>query len=86
MTVRDIIISAVKTAVQVAVAALFAWAVPVLDWMTSAGITVDRSAVEAAAFAIVTGLVTAALNWAGRRWPIVNVILSFGLARSGPTY
>ncbi len=86
MTVRDIIISAVKTAVQVAVAALFAWAVPVLDWLTSAGITVDRSAVEAAAFAIVTGLVTAALNWAGRRWPWVNVILSFGLARSGPTY
>ena len=86
MTVRDVLISAVKTAVQVLVAALLTWATPVLDWLANQGVTVDQSAVEAFAFAVVTGLVTMGLNAAGKRWPWVNTILSLGLSRQGPKY
>lgn len=86
MQVRDIITSGVKTAVQVAISALFVWAAPVLDWLAGVGVEVDQSAAEAVAFSVVTGLVASALNWAGRRWPVVNLILSFGLTRGGPAY
>ena len=83
---RDVITSGVKTAVQVAVSAAFVWAAPVLDWLAGVGVEVDRSAVEAVAFAVVTGLVTSVLNWAGRRWPVVNLVLSLGMTRGGPSY
>lgn len=86
MTVRDVVVSAVKTIVQVVVAALVTWATPVLDWLTSQGVQVDRTALEAAAFAVLVGVVAGLLNEAGRRWPWVNRILSVGLADRPPSY
>ena len=86
MTVRDVLISAAKTAIQVAVAAAITWATPALDWIADQGVEVDRSVLEAAAFAVLVGLVAAAVNEAGRRWPWINRILSLGLADKPPTY
>ncbi len=76
---RDLITSGVKTAVQVAVAAVVAWA-------ASAGIDLDSAVLEAALFSVSTGVVAFVLNWAGQKFPIVNSILSFGLASNSPTY
>ncbi|GEM_PF-3034264 len=86
MTVRDVAISAIKTIIQVIVAALLTWATPVLDWIAAQGVQVDRTALEAAAFALLVGVVAGLLNEAGRRWPWVNRILSVGLADKPPTY
>ncbi len=76
---RDLITSGVKTAVQVGVAAAVAWA-------ANLGIDVDSVALEAAMFSIAVGGVAFVLNWAGQRFPIINTILSFGLASNSPTY
>lgn len=86
MTVRDVLISVVKTVVQVIVAALLTWVAPILDWVTAQGFEIDRNALGLAVFMLLVGLVTGAVNEAGRRWPIVNRLLSFGLSDGGPTY
>ena len=76
---RNLIISGVKTAVQVAVAALVAWA-------TQLGIDLDTAALEVALFSVVTGAVTIALNWLSAKWPIVGKVLSFGLTSGTASY
>ncbi len=76
---RDLITSGVKTAVQVGVAAAVAWAF-------SLGFEVDAVALEGVLFALITGLVAFVLNWATVKWPFVGQVLSFGLAKTGPTY
>ncbi len=76
---RDLITSGVKTAVQVGVASVIAY-------LANKGIEVDSVALEAAVFSIATGLIAFGLNWAGNRFPIVNTILSFGLASNSPSY
>ena len=76
---RDLITSGVKTAVQVAVAALGAWA-------ASLGIDFDSVALEATLFSIATGAVAIALNALAAKWPILNRVLSLGLTTSGPNY
>ncbi len=76
---RDLITSGVKTAVQVGVASVIAY-------LANKGIEVDSVALEAAVFSIATGFIAFGLNWAGNRFPIVNTILSFGLASHSPRY
>ncbi len=76
---RDLITSGVKTAVQVAVAGFGVWAI-------GRGIEFDIAAVETGVQAVTTGVVAFGLNWAGNRFPIVNTILSFGLASNSPSY
>lgn len=73
------ITSGVKTAVQVAVAAG-------VGALANAGIEVDAQAAEAIVFAVATGGVAIALNALGARFPIVNKILSFGLASGSASY
>ncbi len=86
MTVRDVVVAAVRTAVQVVVAAAVTWATPILDWVADQGVTVDRSALEAGAFAVLVAVVTGLVNEAGRRWPWINRILSLGLDTNPPSY
>lgn len=79
---RSLIISGVKTAVQVGVAALVAW-------LASLGIDVAgeaAQALETGLFAIATGVVAALLNWAGNQWPIVNQIVSLGISNQTADY
>ncbi len=76
---RDLITSGVRTAVQVSVAAIVAWAF-------SLGFEVDAVALEAVLFALITGLVAFVLNWATVKWPFVGRVLSFGLTKTSPTY
>ncbi len=76
---RDLITSGVKTANQVAVAAIVAWAF-------SLGFEVDAVALEGVLFALITGLVAFGLNWLTAKWPIVGRVLSFGLTKTTPTY
>lgn len=79
---RSLIISGVKTAVQVAVAALIAW-------LASFGIDLTgeaAQALEAGLFAVAAGVVAALLNWAGNRWPIVNRIISLGISNQTAAY
>jgi len=78
-SMRDLITSGVKTAVQVGVAATVAWAANV-------GIDVDSVALEAATFSIATGLVAFGLNWLSVRWPVVGTVLSLGLAKNTASY
>jgi uncharacterized membrane protein (DUF441 family) len=78
-SMRDLITSGVKTAVQVAVAAVVAW-------LTKVGIDVDSVALEAVLFSVATGVVAVALNWVSVKLPVVGRILSLGLAKSGPSY
>ena len=76
---RDLITSGVKTSIQVAVAALAAWA-------ASLGFDIHSVALEAGLFSISTGVVAVVLNAVGQKFPIVNTILSLGLASNSPTY
>ncbi len=76
---RDLITSGVKTAVQVGVAAVVAWAANI-------GVNIDSVALEAVLFSVSVGVVTVALNWVSGKVPIVGTVLSFGLAKTGPSY
>lgn len=79
---RNLIISGVKTAVQVGVAALIAW-------LASYGIDVAGEAavaLEAGLFAVAAGVVAVLLNWAGERFPIVNRIISLGISNQTANY
>ena len=76
---RDLVTSGVKTAVQVIVAAVVAWA-------TRVGLDVDSQALETVLFGVGTGLVAVVLNWVGSRFPWVNTILSLGLTKQSATY
>ena len=76
---RDAIIAAVRTAVQVGVASVVAW-------LAAKGIEVDSALLEGAAFSIVAGVVTFALNQLQAKVPFVGTVLSFGLSKSTPTY
>lgn len=76
---RDVITAGVRTAVQVAVAAIVAWALKL-------GIEVDSVALEAALFSVATGLVTVGLNLLQQKLPWLGSVLSLGLSRSTPTY
>lgn len=76
---RDLITSGVKTAVQVAVAAIVAW-------VAQLGFDIDAVALEAGLFALVTGLVAVVLNALATKWPIVGRVLSLGLTSSTPSY
>lgn len=79
---RNLIISGVKTAVQVVIAALIAW-------LASVGIDISdqaAQALETGVFAVATGVIALALNWAGQKWPIVNRIISLGISNQTATY
>lgn len=79
---RNLIISGVKTAVQVGVAALVAW-------LASLGVDVAgeaAEALEAGLFAVSVGVVAVVLNWAGERWPIVNRLISLGISNQTANY
>lgn len=78
---KDLITSGTKTAVQLGVAAFVAW-------LLQLGIDVgaQSQALETGAFAIATGVVGGLLNWLGRKFPIVNKIVSLGLSNSSASY
>lgn len=79
---RDLITSGVKTAVQIGVAAA-------ISWLASIGIEVAGDAavaLQTAVFAVATGAVAAILNALGKRFPIVNKIVSLGLSETSATY
>ncbi len=76
---RDMIIAGVRTAVQVAVAAIVAWAL-------NLGLNIDAVALEAALFSVVTGVVTIGLNWLSAKVPFIGSILSLGGVLPNPTY
>lgn len=76
---RDIITAAVRTGVQVAVAAT-------VGWLAGVGVAVDSQALEVALFAVATGLVTAGLNWLQTKLPWIGTVLSLGLSKQTPTY
>ena len=76
---RDLVTAGVRTTVQVIVAAVVAW-------LLRLGIEVDAQALEGVLFAVATGLVSFLLNWLGRKFPIVNKIISLGLSGGGPGY
>jgi hypothetical protein len=73
------ITAGVRTAVQVAVAAVVAWAL-------NLGLNIDAVALEAVLFSIATGAVTIVLNWLSEKIPFLGQILSLGLSKSTPTY
>lgn len=76
---RDLITSGVRTAVQVAVAAI-------VGWLAQFGIDVPTEALGTVLFAIATGVVTIALNWLQSKFSWIGAILSLGLSRSTPSY
>jgi hypothetical protein len=79
---RNWIISGVKTAVQVGVAAF-------VGWLTQRGINVTGEAavaLETGVFMVATGIVASLLNIAGERWPIVNRVVSLGISNQTAEY
>lgn len=76
---RDMIIAGVRTAVQVGVAAVIAWA-------ANLGLDVDGAALEAFLFSVAVGLVTVVLNWLQAKFPFLGNILSLGLSSRTPSY
>lgn len=76
---RDILTAGVRTAVQVAVAAIVAT-------LANLGLDVDGVALEALLFSVATGLVTIVLNWLQTKLPWLGTVLSLGLSKSTPSY
>ena len=79
---RDLITSGVKTAVQAAVS--FG-----VTWLINFGVVIDPDAaatIQTGAFLLVMAIVTGALNALGKKFPIVNKIVSLGLSESTASY
>jgi hypothetical protein len=77
--VRDVITSGVKTGVQYAVATF-------VGWVAGFGIKFDDEALAVAAGSLALGVTAAVLNAAGKKWPVVNTILSLGLSKGSARY
>ena len=82
-------IAVIRTFVQVALA----WfvAMPPIEalitWLTDVlGMTVNLESIAGWLTAISTGVVVGIVTWAGKRWPIINQIISLGRSKSLPTY
>jgi hypothetical protein len=76
---KDYITAAIRTAVQGAVTAG-------VVWLASKGVTLDETALQAAAVTITLGGVTFGLNWLEGKFPVLTKILSLGSSSSGPVY
>lgn len=79
--IRQAVISAVKTGVQVGVAALVAY-------LLSLGIDIGEAAayLETGIFMLLSALVAFVFNKLGQRFPALNRVFSLGLTNSPPTY
>jgi hypothetical protein len=63
-----------------------AWVANAAAWLAEQGIALDETVLEAGIFTALLGGVTAAVNWAGRRWPWVNKVFSLGRSTDSATY
>jgi hypothetical protein len=79
MTVRDLLTSGVKTAVQAGVALG-------VSALVNLGINVEAVQLENVVFTVVAGLVAVGLNKLGDKFPVVNQVLSFGLSGQSAQY
>lgn len=77
---RQVIIRIVRSSSQILTLAAIQWAVPILDWIETLGVDIDRTelliTVETVLFAGTVWLLTEAEE----RWPIISRILSWNLA------
>ena len=78
---RDLITSGIKTAVQLGVASFVAW-------LLQFGIDIgsQAQALENVLFLIFAGVITVILNWAGKKFPVINKIISLGLSGNTVSY
>lgn len=77
---RQVIIRVIRSAMQILTLALVQWAVPVLDWVESVGVNVDRTELLVAVETVLFAGTVWALTWLEERFPIVSRILSWNLA------
>jgi len=79
--IKQAVISAVKTGVQVGVAALVAY-------LLQLGIDIGESAqyLETGVFMALSAVVAFVFNKLGEKFPVLNQIFSLGLTKSPPTY
>lgn len=78
---KDLIIASVKTGTSTAIGSLVAW-------LASFGIEVGDKAevLSNALFIVIVALVNFGFNWAGKKWPNMNTILSLGMTKGSPSY
>lgn len=79
---RQVIIRVVRSAMQILTLALIQWAVPILDWVESLGVDVDRTELLVTVETVLFGAVVFVISEAEQRWPIISRVLSWNLADS----
>lgn len=57
-----------------------------VDWLNSIGIPISWDDIGAWLTIATLGAVTALLNWAGRRWPVIAQIVSLGRSNQSANY
>lgn len=62
------------------------WVADLVAALTEFGIVIDPVVLEGGVFILLLGGVTGFLNWLGKRFPVVNKILSLGRSPGTPAY